>query len=62
MAPRSDLERLKRQAVAAIWIGKTVGYSLAQHSTLGGMTVMLRLRLRLSTATNWVSFRETWVS
>ena len=33
LVPSSALERLKRQAVAAICIGKTVGYSRAQDKT-----------------------------
>jgi len=33
LAPSSALERLKRQAVAAIWMGKTEGYSRAHDST-----------------------------
>ena len=31
--PRSGLDKLNRQAVAAIWIWNTVGYSLAQDTT-----------------------------
>ena len=33
LAPRSGFDKLKRQAVAAIWIGNTVGYSLAHSRT-----------------------------
>ena len=38
LVPSSDLDRLKRQAVAAICIGKTVGYSRAQDRTFYNST------------------------
>ena len=41
LVPSSALDRLKRQAVAAICIGKTVGYSRAQDRTFYNSTVWL---------------------